>query len=207
MMSRFFLWGFVFFLAIPHGWAVNVPSEALQKTLGYLNGLRQFQTPFVQWDEWGGEKSGMLYVKRPGLFRADYDVPFKDRIIIERGEAFFHDDEARSHYRFSADASTIPLLSLLDDVITWRGDYVIDSFVQEGGTMAWVISSGDEAVTGSLTLVFKDSPFRLVRWLLTDARDVTTRVDLQSIEAVSDFDDDFFAIQKHVPDRAPFGVR
>ena len=207
MMSRFFLWGFVFFLAIPHGWAVNVPQEALQKTLGYLNGLRQFQTPFVQWDEWGGEKSGMLYVKRPGLFRADYDAPFADIIIIERGEAFFHDDEARSHYRFSADASTIPLLSLLDDVITWRGDYVIDSFVQEGGTMAWVISSGDEAVTGSLTLVFKDSPFRLVRWLLTDARDVTTRVDLQSIEAVSDFDDDFFAIQKHVPDRAPFGVR
>lgn len=190
-------------------WGVAMSSQdraqALSEALAYLNSLKNFRVPFVQIDESGLERTGTLSVSRPLRMRADYDEPFKDIIIIDRGEAFFRDAEANSHYRF--DSSLIPLIVLLEETISLGGDYYVSDMIKEKNILALMVQSRDENVAGALTLVFDTKPYRLLRWILLDSIGARTRIELGAVELGASFPQGFFDIQGHIPERTPFGVQ
>ena len=178
-------------LAGPAMAALAPADQALvDKAVGYLQGMPAARGRFVQTDPRGSVTQGVLYLKRPGRARFEYDAPSSLLVVSDGNVVSVADKRLKTVNRYPLSQTPLKLF-LADEIRLDRG--VTVSRVTRL-TDGFEITAQDRAgkTRGQIVLTFGDNPMQLLGWKITDARNAETRVRLTSLVAASDLDPALF---------------
>lgn len=144
----------------------------------WIESIETLTARFVQVAPGGEISEGDFYLRRPGLMRFEYDPPEPLLIVADGFSVHLYDqelDEATSWPIF-----TTPLRPLLRDELDLAGSYI--RVVQRSPGQVRLTLVDPQAVDqGSLTLIFRESPFELAQWVVIDAVGLSTVVGLSEL--------------------------
>ena len=146
----------------------------------YLNGITTMRAKFQQADQNGGTAFGMIYVRRPGFLRVEYDPPSQVLLVADSIAVSYYDAELNQLNQ--APLSLSPLWFLLRDNVKLGGDVTVTSFQRGPGVLEIGIVQTDEPDAGTVTLTFGDKPLDLQQWTIVDSRGQSVRVALYNAE-------------------------
>jgi outer membrane lipoprotein-sorting protein len=147
----------------------------LQRIQQWLNGIKTMTARFTQFAD-GGTADGVVYLKRPGNMRFEYDAP-TPYMLLANGTWVIYYDKSVEQVTYLPISST-PAWFLLRDDITLGGDVTVTGFERGQGVIRVTIVQTKEPDSGKVTLTFSDKPLELKQWTLTDAQGKRTTVTL-----------------------------
>jgi len=147
----------------------------LKRLEDWLNGIRTMSARFTQYSD-GGTASGVVYLKRPGNMRFEYDAPVP-YMLMANGTWVIYYDKSVEQVSYLPINST-PAWFLLKDNITLGGDVTVTGFERGPGVIRVTIVQTKEPDSGKVTLTFGDKPLELKQWTLVDAQGKRTTVTL-----------------------------
>ena len=145
----------------------------------YLNGLKNISANFLQIDDAGGIMRGMLAIARPGKMRVTYDAPSKDFIIADGSFVHIWNEDLQAQTNVEQGSSLAEFI--LRDPVRLSGDVTVTKVKHAPAKLEVTLVQTEDTGTGSLTLVFEDSPLRLRQWKVVDAQGRTTGVSLENM--------------------------
>jgi outer membrane lipoprotein-sorting protein len=164
------------FAAPPKAVQLSEPDRAdLQRAQQWLNGIKTMSARFSQFSD-GGTADGVLYLKRPGNMRFEYDAP-TPYMLLANGTWMIYYDKSVEQVTYLPISST-PAWFLLKDDISLGGDVTVTGFERGQGVLRVTIVQTKEPDSGRVTLTFSDKPLELKQWTLTDAQGKRTTVTL-----------------------------
>jgi outer membrane lipoprotein-sorting protein len=164
------------FAAPPKAVQLSEPDRAdLQRVQQWLNGIKTMSARFSQFSD-GGTADGVLYLKRPGNMRFEYDAP-TPYMLLANGTWVIYYDKSVEQVTYLPISST-PAWFLLKDDISLGGDVTVTGFERGQGVLRVTIVQTKEPDSGRVTLTFSDKPLELKQWTLTDAQGKRTTVTL-----------------------------
>lgn len=152
-------------------------SRDLAAAQTYLDRLKTLKSKFIQIGPEGGFAEGTFYLSRPDRLRVEYAPPV-EQLIVADGWQLIHVDKELDQ------VSYIPLSQTPAAIITRENlrfddpDLLIDGYQREANAFAVTIRMRETPDQGAMTLVFTDKPVQLRQWIITDARNLKTRVTL-----------------------------
>jgi outer membrane lipoprotein-sorting protein len=169
-------------------WAKKVKAAALSaqdqadvaRIEDYLNGITTMRAKFQQVDGAGNIAFGMIYVRRPGFLRVQYDPPSQVVLVADSIAVSYYDAELNQLNQ--APLSLSPLWFLLRDHVKLGGDVTVTQFNRGPNAFEIGIVQTDEPDAGTVTLVLGDKPLELQQWTIVDSKKQTVRVALYNAE-------------------------
>jgi len=169
-------------------WAKKVQAAALNdqdkadvaRIEAYLNGITTMRAKFQQVDGAGNIAFGMIYVRRPGFLRVQYDPPSEVILVADSIAVSYYDAELNQLNQ--APLGLSPLWFLLRDHVSLGGDVTVSSFVRGPNVFQIGIVQTDEPDAGTVTLVLGDKPLELQQWTIVDSKGKEVRVALYNAE-------------------------
>jgi len=160
----------------------------------HLNSFKTLQAKFYQTNPDGSTSSGNFYMQRPGKFRLDYFQPSQFLLMSTGYTVVNYDKNVGDPYYISLD--DMPALSMLSATVKFSGDTkVVETFKQ--GKYAYIsLVKTKEPENGSLTLVFAQKPYKLVKWIVVDPDGKKTLVELENTKTGLEFDAKLFKFEK-----------
>ena len=146
----------------------------------YLNGITTMRAKFQQADSAGNLAFGMIYVRRPGFLRVQYDPPSQVILVADSIAVSYYDAELNQLNQVPLGLS--PLWFLLRDHVKLGGDVTVTSFERGPNAFQIGIVQTDEPDAGTVTLVLGDKPLELQQWTIQDAKGQAVRVALYNAE-------------------------
>ena len=146
----------------------------------YLNGITTMQAKFQQADSAGNLAFGMIYVRRPGFLRVQYDPPSQVILVADSIAVSYYDAELNQLNQVPLGLS--PLWFLLRDHVELGGDVTVTSFERGPNAFQIGIVQTDEPDAGTVTLVLGDKPLELQQWTIVDNKGQEVRVALYNAE-------------------------
>ena len=146
----------------------------------YLNGITTMQAKFQQVDGAGNIAFGMIYVRRPGFLRVQYDPPSQIILVADSIAVSYYDAELNQLNQ--APLSLSPLWFLLRSKVSLGGDVTVTSFDRGPNAFQIGIVQTDEPDAGTVTLVLGDKPLELQQWTIVDSKGQEVRVALYNAE-------------------------
>ncbi|MDX1484777.1 MAG: outer membrane lipoprotein carrier protein LolA [Alphaproteobacteria bacterium] len=144
----------------------------------YLNSIRTLRARFLQIGPSGDIARGRVLISRPGNLRIDYDPPSPIVIATQGSWLMLYDKDLEAPSYTSLDDSLAGFL--VRDKIRLSGDVVVRRLERNKGVIRVTIVQKESPDSGSLTLVFNESPLALRQWSITDGRGGETRVALEN---------------------------
>ena len=172
----------------------SVNPEIVSRVESYLRNLKTAKADFVQTAPNGRRLSGTFYLKRPGRLRFEYDG-IKDFIVADGTFVYFYDSELESQSHAPIGQSPADFLLREDLSLTDNKDIAIGQAFETSEEIVITLSRKEDPQAGALTLFFKilgDSTIMLDEWIVKDARDNLTKVDLENFSADVSFDRNLF---------------
>jgi outer membrane lipoprotein-sorting protein len=169
-------------------WAKKVKPAALNdqdkadvaRIEAYLNGITTMRAKFQQVDGAGNIAFGMIYVRRPGFLRVQYDPPSQVILVADSIAVSYYDAELNQLNQ--APLSLSPLWFLLREHVSLGGDVTVTSFERGPNVFQIGIVQTDEPDAGTVTLVLGDKPLELQQWTIVDSKGQQVRVALYNAE-------------------------
>jgi outer membrane lipoprotein-sorting protein len=169
-------------------WAKKVKAAALNdqdkadvaRIEAYLNGITTMQAKFQQVDGAGNLAFGMIYVRRPGFLRVQYDPPSEVILVADSIAVSYYDAELNQLNQ--APLSLSPLWFLLREHVSLGGDVTVSSFDRAPNAFQIGIVQTDEPDAGTVTLVLGDKPLELQQWTIVDSKGQEVRVALYNAQ-------------------------
>jgi outer membrane lipoprotein-sorting protein len=169
-------------------WAKKVQAAALSdqdqadvaRIEAYLNGITTMRAKFQQVDGAGNVAFGMIYVRRPGFLRVQYDPPSQVILVADSIAVSYYDAELNQLNQ--APLSLSPLWFLLRDHVKLGGDVTVTKFDRGPNVFQIGIVQTDEPDAGTVTLVLGDKPLELQQWTIVDSKNQAVRVSLYNAE-------------------------
>lgn len=169
-------------------WAKKVQAAALSgedkadiaRIEKYLNGITTMRAKFQQVDGAGNIAFGMIYVRRPGFLRVQYDPPSQVILVADSIAVSYYDAELNQLNQ--APLGLSPLWFLLRDNVKLGGDVTVTSFRRGPNVFEIGIVQTDEPDAGTVTLVLGDKPLDLQQWTIVDSKGQEVRVALYNAE-------------------------
>jgi outer membrane lipoprotein-sorting protein len=163
----------------------------IQKVTGYFNQLGDMKGNFVQLSPDNKRLRGKFYLKRPGQFRFEYNLPSKQLIISDGKYLSIQDLDLKTEDRWGLDQTPFRVL-LRKDV-----DLLRDARILEVGEAddKIVIALQDKSpdTVGKIKLFLQKSPaLELKEWITTDAQGLDTRVELFEFAKADNLDPKLF---------------
>jgi outer membrane lipoprotein-sorting protein len=146
----------------------------------YLNGITTMRAKFQQVDGAGNIAFGMIYVRRPGFLRVQYDPPSQVVLVADSIAVSYYDAELNQLNQ--APLGLSPLWFLLRDHVSLGGDVTVASFDRGPNAFQIGIVQTDEPDAGTVTLVLGDKPLELQQWTIVDSKGQEVRVALYNAE-------------------------
>lgn len=143
----------------------------------YLNGLTTMESRFLQFSP-EGVAEGRIMLDRPGHLRIEYSPPVPVLMVASSFLLMYHDTELKQT-TFLPVGET-PAAFLIDETIKLAGDVTITNFERAPKAFRITLVKTDAPDTGSITLMFEDSPLRLAKWRVIDAQG--TAIDVALLE-------------------------
>ena len=169
-------------------------TEVIKKISGYFGKLENLKGTFLQTGADKKRMKGKFYVKRPGRFRFDYNLPSK-QIIISDGEYLAVQDlDINTEDRVALDQTAFRLL-LGKDVDLLRDAKIIE--VQSSDDLI-VLALQDKSpeAPGRIKLFFAAKPdLELKEWVTTDAQGLDTTIEIADLNKTDQIDAGLFKIQ------------
>lgn len=169
-------------------WAKKVKAATLSdqdkadvaRIEAYLNGITTMRAKFQQVDSAGNLAFGMIYVRRPGFLRVQYDPPSQVILVADSIAVSYYDGELNQLNQ--APLGLSPLWFLLRDHVELGGDVTVTAFDRAPNAFQIGIVQTDEPDAGTVTLVLGDKPLDLQQWTIIDDKGKEVRVALYNAE-------------------------
>jgi outer membrane lipoprotein-sorting protein len=146
----------------------------------YLNGITTMRAKFQQVDAAGNIAFGMIYVRRPGFLRVQYDPPSQVILVADSIAVSYYDAELNQLNQ--APLGLSPLWFLLREHVSLGGDVTVTTFNRGPNAFEIGIVQTDEPDAGTVTLVLGDKPLELQQWTIVDNKNQAVRVALYNAE-------------------------
>jgi outer membrane lipoprotein-sorting protein len=172
-------------LAATHAAPVEIelnPQDTLvlQRVAAYMNGIRTMTARFSQLAGNGQQSSGTMYISRPGRMRFEYDAPSPITLIADTFYVYYWDKDL--HQVQQVGLKSTPAWFFLRDPINFTADSVVTGFERADNQIQVSVVERASPDTGSLTMVFTESPMALRQWTVVDQQGKTTTVNLANLQ-------------------------
>ncbi len=157
----------------------------------YLQDIKTLQADFLQTAPSGNVTSGVLKLSRPGRLRFEYTPPTPTLIVATQGLVYVQDTDLETTDSYPVRKT--PLKFLLSKKIK-TDDVIVSEVLRGEDSVNLVLESSDEETEGQLILVLEAPNLKLKRWVVIDANNNYTLVDLENIEEDVDFSNRTFRI-------------
>jgi outer membrane lipoprotein-sorting protein len=147
----------------------------LQRIQQWLNGIKTMSARFTQYTD-SGTAEGVLYLRRPGNMRFEYDAP-TPYMLLANGTWVIYYDKSVDQVSYLPISST-PAWFLLRDDVKLGGDVTVTGFERGPGVVRVTLVQSNEPDSGRVTLTVTDKPLELKQWTLTDPQGKRTTVTL-----------------------------
>lgn len=174
----------------------------LSEISDYLNDLKTARGSFTQTNDDGSQSTGMLYLRRPGRMRLQYDPPLEAVVIAGSGAVVILDPKSNQP------PETYPLRRTPLSIILKKNVNLDDANMVVGhrfdGT-ATVVTAQDpkKPEYGQIDLLFEHDPIRLSQWVIHDGTGAQIIVELGELETGMKLDSELFRTHslRETPDR------
>ena len=171
-------------------------AEARQKLAAvnaYLTGLSSVKARFNQMDPQGVMSSGVLWLKRPGRARFEYEPPSGLLVVADGKHVLVWDKRLKTFDGYPLGFT--PLGLFLGKEVRLDKGVEITGLAQEERGFSVTARDSRRRSAGAITLMFSDQPLTLTGWVVTDAQGARTQVALGPLERVVDPDPELFLLQ------------
>ena len=191
-MRIFVLFLLAFVLWTPASKAGSNP-DIISRVENYLQNLKKAKAGFVQTAPNGRQLSGTFYLKRPGRLRFEYEG-IDDFIVADGTFIYFYDSELGSQSHAPISQSLANFLLREDLSLTNKKDIAISQAFDTGEEIVITLTQKDDPEAGALTLFFNRQRNKIVldEWIVKDAQNNLTKVDLENLSTDVSFDGDLF---------------
>lgn len=156
----------------------------LEQVERHLDAISQLKARFRQTAPDGKESTGTAWIDRANRrMRFQYDPPSPLLLVANHDQVVFNDSQLDQTTTMPMDKT--PLGLLLRPRLQLSGDVTVTGLSHDGHMLNVTLVRTDSPGDGSMTLLFHDSPLRLRGWIIQDAQQETTRVDLLDITTSS----------------------
>lgn len=156
----------------------------------YLNELKSVGANFLQVNDSGSLRHGVISIQRPGKMRVVYNPPDKDFIVADGSFVHMWDDEMGQQTSVPVGGSIAEFI--LRENIKLSGDVVITRYARYPAKIELSLVSAKDPGDGEITLVFEDKPLKLRQWRVLDPQGRTTGVNLENAREGISFPDNTF---------------
>lgn len=161
----------------------------VEKAGAWLQALGPSRSRFTQTDPRGAVTQGLMYIRRPGKIRFEYDRPSGLLVVSDGHNLRIRDERLNTFSQYPLGVTPLQVL-LAKEVRLDRGVRV-DRAEDTADGFQIVARDSRRPQDGSLTLIFAETPLRLKSWVVSDAQGRLTRVDLAGLEQATLADDLF----------------
>ena len=159
-----------------------------------MNSITGLTGDFVQTSN-GKTDKGVFSMLRPGRVRLDYnDAPVQ---LISDGDDLYFFDKSLDQI------TTVPLTSTPAGILVRKNidlqnaDIVVSETNDAKNTFSLKMFLRDQMGLGNMTVVFNKNPVKLNSWTVVDATGAKTDVVFSDLKKKTDFDKNYFQIQRH----------
>jgi outer membrane lipoprotein-sorting protein len=176
-------------LAIPLAAAHAAPAAVdlnpqdtlvLQRVAAYLNGIRTMTARFSQVAGNGQQSVGTMYISRPGRMRFEYDRPNPITLIADTFYVYYWDKDL--HQVQQVGLKSTPAWFFLRDPINFNADSIVTGFERADNQIQVSVVERASPDSGSLTMLFSESPLALRQWTVVDQQGKSTTVNLADMQ-------------------------
>ena len=164
--------------------------DLIQKVTGYFNQMGDMKGNFVQIGADNKRMRGKFYIKRPGQFRFEYNLPSKQIVVSDGQYLVIQDLDLKTDNRWGLDQTPFRVL-LRKDV-----DLLKDARILEVGEtedrIVLALQDKSPATPGRIKLFLQRKPLELKEWITSDSQGLDTRVELQDFGKVENLDPKLF---------------
>ena len=156
----------------------------------YLNTMTTLQARFLQVASNGAYAEGSIYISRPGKLRIEYDPPVPVLMVSAGSWLIYYDKELEQVSYLGIDST--PAGYFVSEKIDLGGEITVTGFERRRGALRLSLVKTDDPLEGSITLVFRDRPLALKKWVVTDAQGIETTVSLVGVRSGLDLNPELF---------------
>ncbi len=182
---------FIFFLIFTTSSFSKNSDQLINEIEYYLNSIDTLQAKFIQLDENGNYKSGILMIDKPGRIRFEYNKPTSILIVSDGQYVIFYDKELEQINRMHI--NKIPIKFLVDKNFSFKENEIVIKNIQlEGNVITLTIKDNKNLLQGDLTILFERNPLILKQWIIEDSQGYKTKISLDEINTNVIFDEKKF---------------
>jgi outer membrane lipoprotein-sorting protein len=165
--------------------------DLIQKVNAYFNRMGDMKGTFVQTSADHKRMRGKLYVRRPGQFRFEYNLPSRQIIISDGTYMAIQDHDLKTDDRRSLDQTPFRVI-LRKDVDLMRDARILEVGESEDRIFL-ALQDKSPDTPGLIKLSLSKTPaLELKEWTTTDSQGLVTRVELFDFTKAEKLDPSLF---------------
>lgn len=177
-------------------------QKQIEKIEKYFNDIHTIKSRFYQTSDNGGSAQGNFYVSKPNKMRLEYEPPHQIEVIADGYYLIFHDKKLEQVTYL--DLNDNPASMILKENFSFKKEeLIVTDMTSEPGLLSVSVIKKNQPSAGEITLFFKEKPFSLKQWQVTDAQQITTLVTLDNMETNLEIDGKLFKFKDPRKNRRP----
>jgi outer membrane lipoprotein-sorting protein len=165
--------------------------DMINKVTAYFNQMGDMAGLFVQTSADNKRLRGKFFIKRPGQFRFEYNLPSKQVIISDGKYLAIQDHDLKTDDRWGLDQT--PFRVLLRKDVDLLKDARILEVGEVGDRIVVALQDKSPDTPGRIKLFMsKKAPMELKEWITTDSQGLDTRVELTEFGKAENLDPNLF---------------
>jgi outer membrane lipoprotein-sorting protein len=157
----------------------------------YFNAIRTLQARFVQTNPNGSIIQGMLYVRRPGRMRFEYDPPSQLKIVADGFQVTMWDPTTKDFGQWPIGWTAASFL--VKDPLSLSGDLRVEKLERVNGLIEATMSQTKKPKEGKVIVRFSENPLTLRGWTTIDSRGQQVSVALTNMQTGMQLADSLFS--------------
>ncbi len=181
----------IFSLSLSSNSFSNNSDIIINKIENYFNNITTLQAKFIQLDEDGSYKNGILMISKPVKIRFEYKKPSSILIVSDGQYVIFYDKNLNQLNRISI--NKVPIKFLVNNNFSFKNnDIIIKNIEYEGNVIILSIQYNKNMLTNKIKLIFENNPLILRQWIIEDSQGYKTRISLEDVNTEIKLDEKKF---------------
>lgn len=193
-MKKIYLIFFAVIYFIPVCAFADIDKDSVKTAEKYLNSITGLTGNFSQIAK-GKKDSGIFSMLRPGRVRLDYNsAPVQ---LISDGKDLYFFDKSLDQITTVPITSTPAGILVRKNINLQTADIVVSNTEIGDKTFSLKMHLKNQSGLGNMQVVFDKNPVKLNSWTVVDATGAKTSVKFSDLKTKTDFEKNYFQIQKH----------
>ena len=176
-LSLIFSISFIYLAILPCFGESNADVLNIER---YLNSIHTLKAEIIQISSTGEVETGIIFIKKPGQMRFEYDPP-SNHLVIASGLLLVIIDKKSNGEPQRYLTSQTPIGYLLNERINLANNPALNGVSIKSDEIRIKLSDDKKPRSGQLELVFTKQPINLKEWIITSYSGEETRVLLEKI--------------------------